>query len=353
MSEGGDKTEEPSQKKIDDARKQGNVWKSKDLSGVFALAVAMSVVGGTWGAFETRIKELFLFGVDHIAHPTDLALATKELLVLSLEALLLTCIPIAFSSAIAGGLMEFLQVGALMALEAVMPKFDKLNPINGLKNLIGKKQLIELVKSMLKLLVTGQVVYGVVHDAMRLVVATIHGDAAITMMVMGELVNRICKRVVMLFVGFAIFDVWWQHKSYMKDQMMSKDDVKKEYKESEGDPHNKAKRKEMQMEILEGAQMEAVKSADVVVTNPEHVAVALHYDRERDSAPRVVAKGLRFKAEKIRELARASEVPLLRNVPLAHALLRVEMNEEIPEELYDAVAEVLNFVSQLEEGRAA
>ena len=99
MSEGGDKTEEPSQKKIDDARKQGNVWKSKDLSGVFALSVAMSVVGGTWGAFETRIKELFLFGVDHIAHPDDLALATSQLMVLSLEALLLTCIPIAFSAA--------------------------------------------------------------------------------------------------------------------------------------------------------------------------------------------------------------------------------------------------------------
>ena len=127
MSESGDKTEEPSQKKLDDARNEGNVWKSKDLSGVFAFAVSMSVVSATWTDFETRIKQLFLFAIDHIAHPEDLGLATSQLMVLALQALLLTCIPIAFSAAIAGGLMEFLQVGALLAVKAVMPKFDKLN----------------------------------------------------------------------------------------------------------------------------------------------------------------------------------------------------------------------------------
>lgn len=347
MSEGGDKTEEPSQKKLDDARKQGNVWKSRDLSGAFALAIAMSVVGNTWNAFETRIKMLFLFVVDHIAHPDDLALATTQLMILSLQAMLLTCIPIAFAAAIAGGLAEFLQVGALLAVDAVMPKFDKLNPITGVMNLIGKKQLIELLKSMIKLSVTAYVVYGVVHDAMRLVVATIDGDAAITMMVMGELVNRIIKKVMMLFVAFAIFDVWWQHKSYMKDQMMSKDDVKKEYKESEGDPHHKAKRKELAHELLESAQMDSVKGADVIVTNPDHVAIALKYDKGRDGAPRIIAKGIELRAEGIRELARKYDVPMLRNVPLAHALLRFEVNQEVPEELYDAVAEVLNFVYQL------
>ncbi len=351
MSEGGDKTEEPSQKKIDDARKQGNVWKSKDLSGVVAFAVAMTVVKSTWGSFETRIKELFYFAIDHIAHPQDLHLATSQLIMLSLQALMLICIPIAFSAAIAGGLMEFLQVGALLALDAVMPKFDKLNPISGLKNLIGKKQLVELVKSMLKLGVTGYVVFGVVRDSMGLVVATIHGSAAITMMVMGELVYRVCVKVVLLFTGFAIFDVWWQHKSYMKDQMMSKDDVKKEYKESEGDPHHKAKRKELAHELLEGAQMEAVKGADVIVTNPEHVAIALKYDREHDGAPRIIAKGIELRAAGIRELARQHDVPMLRNVPLAHALLRFEVNQEVPEELYDAVAEVLNFVYQLNQAR--
>jgi len=158
---------------------------------------------------------------------------------------------------------------------------------------------------------------------------------------------------VLMFVAFAIFDVWFQHKSFMKKMMMSKEDVKKEYKESEGDPHHKAHRKQMHMEIMNSEQMEAVKSADVVVTNPEHVAVALKYDRDKDGAPKVLAKGLDARAQAIRELAKQAEVPLLRNVPLAHALLRIEVNQEIPEDLYDAVAEVLNFVYQLKAPAAA
>lgn len=353
MSEGGDKTEEPSQKKLDDARQEGNVWKSKDLSGVVAFAAAMSVVSATWQSFETRIKELFLFGVDHIAHPQDLTLATQQLMVLSVQAMLLSCIPVAFTAAFAGGMMEFLQVGALFAIKALMPNFGKLNPIEGLKNLIGKKQVIELVKSMFKLSVTAWVVWGVVTEAMGLVVATIHGDAPLTMTVMGELVSRVVKKVVGVFIAFAIFDVWWQRTSWMKDQMMSKDDVKKEYKESEGDPHHKAKRKELAHELLEGAQMDAVKGADVIVTNPEHVAVALKYDKAKDGAPRVIAKGMELRAAGIRELAKKYDVPMLRNVPLAHALLRLEVNEEVPEDLYDAVAEVLNFVYQLKQGAPA
>ncbi len=344
---GDDKTEEPTQKKLDDARKEGSVWKSKDLSGVIAFAVGMGVVKASWASVEVKVTNLFSFAVDHIAHPEELNMAIFHMLALALTTLLTLCIPIAFATAISGGLLEFLQVGPLLAIKALMPKFEKLNPLSGIKNMFSKKQIVELLKSMFKLGVTGYVVYGVVRDAMALVVATIGGDANMTMTVLGELVSRVVIKVTMLFIGFAIFDVWWQHKSYMKDQMMSKDDIKKEYKESEGDPHHKAHRKQMHQEIMEGAQMEAVKGADVVVTNPDHVAVALRYDRDKDGAPRVIAKGMEFKAEKIKALARESDVPMLRNVPLAHALLRTEVNQEIPEDLYDAVAEVLNFVYQL------
>jgi len=353
MSEGGDKTEEPSQKKLDDARKEGNVWKSKDLSGVVAFAIAMGVVKSTWGDFEAKVKHLFFFSIEHLSHPRDISLAASEMMMLALTTLMLLCLPIAFAAALGGSLLDFLQVGALFAPKALMPKLEKLNPLAGLKNMFSKKQIVELVKSMVKLAVTGYVVYGVVRDAMSLVVATINGSAELTMLVMGELVYRVVSRIVLLYVVFAIFDVWFQRMSYMKDMMMSKDDVKKEYKESEGDPHHKAKRKEMHMEIMESAQMDAVKGADVIVTNPEHVAVALKYDREKDPAPRVIAKGINVKAETIRELAKSYDVPLLRNVPLAHALLRIDVNGEVPEELYDAVAEVLNFVYQLKEGQAA
>ena len=150
-----------------------------------------------------------------------------------------------------------------------------------------------------------------------------------------------------------LLDVFLKRKSYMKDLMMTKEDVKKEYKESEGDPHHKQKRKELAHELMEGAQMESAKGADVIVTNPDHVAIAIKYDKDRDGAPRVIAKGIDARAESLREIARANDVPMLRNVPLAHALLRIDVNQEVPEELYDAVAEVLNFVYQLKNGPGA
>ncbi|HEX8441213.1 type III secretion system export apparatus subunit SctU [Archangium sp.] len=339
-----EKTEEPSQKKLDDSRKKGQVWKSKDLTGVFGLAVGLGVVKSTWSNLEQRATELFHFSFAHIAHPQELEKATYELMLMGLSSVVTLTLPVLAAVAIAGGLLDFLQVGSLFTMDPLMPKLEKLNPIEGMKNLVGKKQIIELVKNLLKISVAAYVTFGVVRDSMPLVVETVRRDTETMMAVMGELVYRVSLRVGMVFFLFAIFDVWWQRKSYMKDMMMSKEDVKKEYKESEGDPHHKAKRKELHHEIMEGAQMEAVKEADVIVTNPDHVAVALKYDKDKDGAPRVLAKGLDFKAERIKALARDSDVPTLRNVPLAHALLRVEVGHEVPEELYDAVAEVLNFV---------
>jgi flagellar biosynthesis protein FlhB len=347
MSEGGEKTEEPTQKKIDDSRKQGQVWKSRDFTGVAVFCVGMAIVKATFPKLEGEVNELFMFTINAMSHPQDLALATKEAMLMGIIDVMLLTIPIAGGAAVVGGLVEFLQVGSLFTIDPLIPKLEKLNPIEGFKNLVGKKQLVEMLKSMFKIGVTGYVVYGVVRDAMAMVVATIRGDTNMTMMVMGELVYRVSVRVVMLLLVFAIFDIWFQRHNYMKDLMMSKDEVKKEYKESEGDPHHKAKRKEMHQEILEGAQMEAVKKSDVVVTNPDHMAVALAYDKEADGAPRVIAKGMGLKAEAIKALAKDNDVAILRNVPLAHALHRVDVGMEIPEELYDAVAEVLNFVYQL------
>jgi flagellar biosynthetic protein FlhB len=257
------------------------------------------------------------------------------------------------AGAIAGGLADFLQVGALFSMEVIKPKFEKLNPVQGLKNMFAKKQFVEMIKNVVKVGVTAYVVYGVVRDAMDVIALTIRSDEHMLVEVMGELVFRIASRVAILFVVFAIFDVWWQHRVFHKDMMMTKDEVKREYKESEGDPHHKAHRKQMHHEIIEQAAMQNVRKADVVVTNPEHVAVALRYDRDQDGAPKVLCKGVETRAAAIRELAKEADVPIMRNVPLAHALLRLEVGDEIPEDLYDAVAEVLNFVYSLRDGAAA
>ncbi len=350
MSEGGDKTEEPTQKKIDDSRKKGQVWKSKDLTGVAVFLVGLGTVKASWDLVMSEFSELFRFSFAHIARPEDLGMATSQLLLDGLTTLMILSLPVAVAGAIAGGLVEFLQVGPLFSAESIMPKFDKLNFINGMKNLVGKKQIVETVKQMIKISITAYVVYGVVRDGMGMVAATTSSTPQVMMAVMGELTYRVCARVGLCFLLFGVFDVWWQRKTYMKDMMMSKDEVKKEYKESEGDPHHKAKRKEFAMELLESAQMDAVKGADVIVTNPDHVAVALKYDRAKDGAPRVLCKGLDLRAQGIKALARTHDVAILRNVPLAHSLHRIDVGEEIPEDLYDAVAEVLNFVWGLKQG---
>lgn len=351
--EGGEKTEEPTHKKLQDARKKGQVWKSKDFSGVMVFCVGLGVVKAMFPTLRSRITALFDYGLDKLAHPEDYLRVLNTVVMDGLMAMLFISLPVVFAGAIAGGLADFLQVGSLFSIESIMPKFDKLNPVSGLKNMFAKKQFVELLKNVTKVSVTGYVVYGVVRDAIGLIALTIRSDEQTLMDVMGEIVFRIATRVALLFVVFSIFDIWWQHRSFNKDMMMTKDEVKREYKESEGDPHHKWARKQMHHEILAEAGRQQVRKADVVVTNPEHVAVALAYDREKDSAPRILCKGVDTAAAAIREIAKEAGVPMMRNVPLAHALLRVDDGEEVPEELYDAVAEVLNFVYQLREQEKA
>jgi flagellar biosynthesis protein FlhB len=330
---------------LDDARKKGQISKSKDLTGVVVFLVGLSSLKVSWDGIEKRFRDLFAFTFDHISDtPEAMAVATRHAMQLALVDVIMMTIPIAGACAMAGLMMDFLQVKALFTLDPLMPKLEKLNPIEGLKNMFKMKQLVELIKSMVKILVTAYVVFGVVRDSLGMVVGTVHGDASTTILVLGELVYRVAVKVALLYFLFAIFDVWFQGYSFNKDMKMTKDEVKREYKESEGDPHHKAKRKELHQEILESAAMENVKGADVVVTNPEHVAVALKYDKDKDGAPRVIARGFDARAQAIKQLAREGDVAILRNVPLAHALVKVDIGDEIPEDLYDAVAEVLNFV---------
>jgi flagellar biosynthetic protein FlhB len=345
-----EKTEEPTPKKIQDARNKGQVWRSKDLTAVAAYLVAVGVLKATWGSFEAGASQLFAFAFEEVAHPERLGEAIPEAIFLGLRTIAVMSLPVVVAAAAMGALVEFLVVGPLFTTEPLIPRLEKLNPLPGLKNLFSKRQMVELLRSMAKIVIACVVVYGVVADALPEVVLSMRTGAAGFKVVLGELVFRISVRVGLLFVAFALTDVWWQRRAYLKDMRMSKEEVKREYRESEGDPHHKARRRQMALEILEGAQIEAVKGADVIVINPSHVAVALQYRRHLDRAPRVVCRGVDRHAEAIKALAREHGVPLVRDVPLARALLEVEVSEEIPEALYEGVAAVLNFVHHLSSG---
>jgi flagellar biosynthetic protein FlhB len=351
--EGGEKTEEPTSKKLDDARKKGQVWKSKDLTGALVFMVGFFTMAATFPLTYQHYRQVLYQAFATVS----MRPITEEMIYANvfegLYLVVLLTLPPAFAGAAIGGLSDFLQVGSLFTFEPIMPKLDKLNPIEGLKNLFSKKQLVELLKSTAKLGITAYVAYGVVKGELRLIIASARAEPDLIMLAAGAVIYKLTTRVAMVFMLFAIFDVWWQHRSFMKDMMMTKDEVKREYKESEGDPHHKAKRKEMHQEILEGAAMENVADADVVVTNPDHYAVALRYQRETDGAPRIVCKGLDARAQRIKAIAAESGVTEVRNVPLAHALYRVDVGQEIPEALYDAVAEVMNFVYAEQQRREA
>jgi flagellar biosynthetic protein FlhB len=156
-------------------------------------------------------------------------------------------------------------------------------------------------------------------------------------------------KTIVLFVIIGAADLMWSRHQFNKEMMMSKYDVKQEYKQSEGDPHMKGHRRQLAQELLFSGSVENVRNADAVVVNPDHIAVAIKYDKDKSKAPKVVAKGMRIHAEKIKEIAKHYGVPILRNVPLAQALNKLEIDEEIPEELYEAVAEVLSFVYKIRE----
>ena len=344
MADDGDKTEEPTSKKLDDARRKGQVWKSRDLTGALVFFAGFFVMMATFKLSVSHYKAMFADLFHKISQPQVTDQDVTASIYSALYNIVLLSLPVAGGAALVGLLADFLQVGPLFALEPAFPKADKVNPIEGLKNLFSKKQLVELLKSTFKLSLAAYMAYGAVRSQLKVITESARGTPDQIMMAGGQIIYRMSMRIGFLFIVFAIFDLWWQRRVYMKDMMMSKDEVKREYKESEGDPHHKAKRKELHQEILEHGQMEDVASADVIVTNPTHYAVALRYDREKDDAPVILAKGMDARAKTIREIAAGNGVPLMENVPLAHALYRLEVNQAIPEGLYDAVAEVLNFV---------
>lgn len=342
-----EKTEEPTPKKILDARQKGHVWRSRDLTAVGGYLVAMGVLKATWDSFEAGATELFAFAFQSVASPAGLAEAIPEAIVRGVKTVMVMSLPVIVGAAAVGALIEFLVVGPLFTTEPLLPKLEKLNPIAGIKNVFSKRQGLELLKTMAKIVLAGVVAYDLVEEALPQMVHSTRVGAAGVKAVLGELVFRLSLRVGLLFVAFAIIDVWLQRRAYLGDLRMSKDEVKREYRESEGDPHHKARRKQMAIELLEGAQLDAVKEADVIVINPDHLAVALQYRPERDRAPRVIFKGVDGHAEAIKALGRQHGIPLMRNVPLARALLEVELFDEVPEALYDAVAEVIDFVHRL------
>jgi flagellar biosynthesis protein FlhB len=344
-----EKTEQPSEQKIREARKKGQVFQSRDITQSLAFLTGAGIVAGAGTILVTEFAALLRESLQPsvIAAPLDPAFLLHRTGVAFTRWLVLS-LPIAAGLATVTGLTIFLQVGSLFSPEVVQPKLEKLNPIAGFQNLFFKaRTYIQLLKSLVSFAVVLAVTYLYIQDS--LFSATVASRLSVNEAagLAGELLSGLLLRVGGVFLILGGADFLLQKKLYMKEQMMSKEEVKQEYKQNEGDPHIKHQRRHLHEEALKGGAIVNVPKAAVVVVNPTHIAVALAYDAETMNAPRVVAKGSGDLAAKIRSLAEEHQVPVMQNVGLARTLHTVELDHEIPEELFDAVAEVLQWVYQL------
>lgn len=348
MADDQEKTEEPTQKKIDDARLEGNVPKSQDMSGLFTLFVAILGVLMLFPFMAEHILNMTRYYFSMMGTPLNNDTMIDLAIVLAREVLFVV-IPLSIVVAIAGVLGALAQFGFLFTTKAIMPKFSKINPISGMANLFSLKKMIEGAKITFKAMISlGLGFYMFFHYIQEL--------PTVALFSLGDQLNWMVEKailiaLVMLMITFvfALIDIVIVRKQYFDKLKMSKQEIKDEMKNMEGDPLIKGKIRQKQMEMASQRSMAEVPNADVVITNPTHYAVAIKYDQESGmNAPIVVAKGIDHKAIQIKKIARENEVHIVENKELARSLYaQVEEEQPIPEALFAAVAEVLAYVFKM------
>lgn len=351
MSSSGEKTEQPTEKRLQDARKKGQVAHSQDLTSALLLISTVALVwmmgGYIGGVMKGAVKDQIEFAATFKGDLTGAV--AYSVLWKGLTALFWVLAPIFIVVVVFAFLGNYLQVGTIVAFESIKPKFEKFNPVEGFKNkFLKSRAYIELAKTVFKMaisaVVAGVVLWSAREDVARLITKTPDIVAAYTF----GLVLEIGLKIGLAFLVLGAADFFLQKFLHRQDMKMTKHELKEEYKETEGNPLIKAQRRALHREILSQSLAAAVRDADVVLANPTHVSVALKYDRGASNAPIVTAKGADIMAAQIREIATESGVPIKRDIPLARALFELEVEDEIPEELYEAVAVVLKWVYETE-----
>jgi len=351
---GAEKTEQPTAKKLEDARKEGQVAKSQEIAMAFSLLslfVILRLVYAFMGDAFVNIFSKVYDNIPNIARMYDGQLPfayISSTVNNAMLTLLLLCAPFFIAGFFIAFLSDYIQVGYKPTTKPLQPKLSKLNPVSGMKKIFSTRKLFELAKSILKLLIIGIVIFSFFskrNDYLFLLYDMPLGQA---IGLMGNLIIDLGLRVSIAYMIIALADLIYQKRKFTKDMMMTKQEVKDEFKNSEGSPEVKSAQKKRMMEASRRRMMQAVPQADVVITNPTHYAVAVKYDAAEADAPMVVAKGADFVAQKIKEIAKENNVEIVENKPLARMLFaNVEVGELVPPELYKAVAEVLAYVYHL------
>jgi len=345
-----DKQFDATPQKLKKAKEEGQVVKSKDFSTAISLLVMFMILNTIAPLIWEQISRMFVLIYEQIPNKSIENIGSSYLLLLTIVPMVLIVGPIMFLSMLVSIIGDFIQVGPLIATKTIEPKFDKLNPVNGFKGIFfSSKTYFELVKNIVKVLILGFVAYIVFKDHITALLGLCAIENTFSILYeFGRIVIDFVTKAGTIFLVIAGADYLFTRWKFLKDQKMSFKEMKDEYKNSEGDPHVKAALRQRRMQMLQQSMLDAVPSADFITTNPIHVAVALKYNTDVMKAPKVIAKGTELFAKKIVAIAKEHNIPVIENPPVARALYRfVDVNREIPPELYKAVAEILLFVYNL------
>lgn len=341
-----EKTEQPTQRKLDKAREKGEVAKSRELATAAVLLGSVAAIAASAEFIQSKLFATFQLALDAVGGVSNTMLTGVLVDGALLGALALA--PLLLVAAVAGGLATYLQVGPVFSFKKMQPQLERLDPAKGFKNLFTRRQFVELLKTLTKIGIIGYVAWVTLRDHVRGVAGLPAVSNLDTVLgASGSLTTLLFLRVGAAIAAIALLDFFYQRWQFRQDQRMTKDEVKREHRETEGDPHQKQARARVHREILEHATLEEVRRADVLVVNPTHYAVALRYDEEEEQeAPEVIAKGQDHLARRMIDAAQQAGVPIMRDVPLAQSLFELEVGTEIPEELYEAVAAILHAAWQ-------
>jgi len=348
---GQERTEEASSKRRDDFRKKGQVAQSKEINTAALMSVSILLwyfYGPTfWSKLSWMVEYIWAQAGQYEVTPTSIVKIYG--FVLKNSAMLLA--PLFLMVLIIGFCASYFQIGWLFTTKPLMPDFSKLDPIKGAARFVSKRSMVELIKSLCKVVLVGYIAYKTVFNEFENALYLVDMEVLETLNYVGRVALVVLFKSCGIMLLLSLIDflfVRWEMEEKMK---MTKQEQKEEYKESEGDPHLKARIRSLQQEMARNRMMAEVPKADVVITNPTHLSVAIQYEQGKTDAPVVIAKGADNIAMKIREIARENDVPLVENVPVARALYKVDIGAVVPEQMFKAVAEILAYVYSLKRRR--
>lgn len=345
-----EKTEPASPKKREDLRKKGQTFNSRDLTMGFTLLAGVMSFSLLSGYMLSGINETLIFFFNSLQNPVQSFTMNgiNAIFIYSAIKILTLTLPLALIVSVIGITFNIFQTGFIFSSSALSFNLNKINPIEGFKRIFSKRALMELAKSILKIVLVGYVVYTYLVNNYLNFYKVLDVEMSQTLNLIMDSIIDVGLQAGLALVVIGVADYFFQRWDFEQSIRMSKEEVKEEFKETEGNPQTKSRIRDMQRKISTRRMMEDIKRAEVVITNPTHIAVALMYDEAKNGAPVVVGKGMNDLAKKIKKIAEENDIPIVENVELAHMLYeKTEIGEEIPPELYKAVAEILAFVYSL------